>query len=200
VETISLLYSRTGFVLGDPGALLWFASFVSPQGLSAIRSLKLTWDWALPLRKDMNPKHPLAKHDEPGKWELMKRQCGGMKRINSPITIDKIWLRFWETIAYEMPGLRKLHLDLGDTLLDQVTGLELHIPWVQPILQVRGLQEFRFTLFSKRDTIVGGLRMINVKCQPTSKRLEEASRFEERIREIVVRPKVDNGNSVKIYI
>ncbi len=43
--------------------------------------------------------------------------------------------------------------------------------------------------------MVEGVLVMKAKCQPTSKRLEEAWRLEERVREIVTRPRVIGGNS-----
>ena len=116
-ETLSILYSSNTFDIDDLSAFNLLAANIPPTGLSAIRCLHLSWSADFP---------PLQLAET-------------VSTAKAPYD-DATYLRFWRTLASQMPALKELRMGITDTWWVRV--LELEDPWVQPIKETRGLEVF----------------------------------------------------------
>ena len=116
-EAMQMLYSTNTFDVDDLSAFNQFAANAPPVGLSSIKSLHLHWINAYPPLEFVETQSPAeAPYD------------------------DATYLRFWQTIAKEMPGLRELRLAIND--IWDLRGLSMKNPWVEPVKEVSGLTKF----------------------------------------------------------
>ena len=116
-EAIPILYSSNTFDIDDLRAFVLLAGNVPSRGLSAIKSLHLSWSADYP---------PL--------------QFAATASATKAPYDDATYLRFWDMVASQMPALRELRMAIQD--MWWVRTLEVEDPWVQPVKHVKGLDVF----------------------------------------------------------
>lgn len=141
-EAADLLYANSVFDMDDLYTFIAFASSLAPRSLRALRRLTVQW---------MPVWQPLTGQDHKGS-------------IYAHTHSDALWKEFWARVA-SLPGLRELRLslDLG-RFTGTVTGggtvvvagqrlpLVLAEPWLVPLLNVRGLEEFELAVTARCDS------------------------------------------------
>ena len=120
-EAVDVIYATNLFDLDDVSTLLYLSQTIRPQRLAAIKYLQLTWEllWApfsIPETKD-----PFLFPND-----------------------DATWVTFWRLIETQMPGL--LELTFVVHAMYPKMDWSLDEGWVQPLLRIRGLKEFRLEL------------------------------------------------------
>lgn len=144
-EAIEIMYATNLFDLDSVSTLLYLSQTTCPQRFAAIKYLQLKWEFiwpppfAIPVTKDPT-------------WFPYD---------------DATWETFWHLIETQMPGL----LGLTFVVQPQYPKLDWSLDegWVQPLLRVRGLQEFRLEQSYTTNTAVGP----NVLIEPFRQRLPE---------------------------
>lgn len=120
-EAIDIMYATNLFDLDDVSTLLYLSQTVRPQRFAAIKYLQLKWELMWPPFTIPESKDPTWFPND-----------------------DATWKTFWHLIETQMPGLLELTFFVqaqypkADWSLDE--------GWVQPLLRVRGLKEFRLEL------------------------------------------------------
>ena len=136
VETRNYPYSQNVFDLGDIRLLTPFVASLSVLQAHAIRNLQLDWAMAYGL------------------------SCGGFTYDVCPSLRGYAWWdEFWDLIATKL-SLRELSISMGDSFFGEQGSagekdlgelLDYQARWVKPILRVRGLRKFWFSLRSSND-------------------------------------------------
>ncbi|KAJ5160540.1 uncharacterized protein N7482_007544 [Penicillium canariense] len=146
-EAATTLYAQSTFDVDDLYTFIAFAQSVPRAALSSIRRLTVQW---------MPVWTPLTGQDHKGS-------------IYAHTHSDVLWLQFWAAVA-SLPALRalKLSIDLG-RFTGTVTGggavlvagqripLVLKEPWLLPLLNVRGLEEFELAVTARCDVAARGV-------------------------------------------
>ncbi|KAI9875835.1 MAG: hypothetical protein M1830_007923 [Pleopsidium flavum] len=127
VEAISILYACNVLDLDDASSLLYLSQTIRPQRLAAVKRLQLKWDFLIPPLVIPETKDP----------EWFPRD-------------DQTWESFWRVIATQMPGLVQLTLVIYTE--HRKLAWNLDEGWVRPLLQVRGLKNFRLEQLFKFDS------------------------------------------------
>lgn len=143
-EAIEIMYATNLFDLDDVSTLLYLSQTIRPQRFAAIKYLQLKWEFILPPFAIPETKDPT--------WFPLD---------------DATWETFWHLIETQMPGL----LDLTFVVQAQYPKLDWSLDegWVQPLLRVRGLKEFRLEQSYTNNTAAGP----NVLFEPFRQRLTE---------------------------
>lgn len=128
-EAIPILYTTNTFDIDDPSILLYLARTILPHRLESIRYLHFTWEYVVP---------PLT--------------IAASKNPNWFPRDDQTWEAFWDVVGRKMPELRVLVL----VVRTQHPKLDWRLEegWVRPLLEVRGLKEFRLEQEFKFDSAV----------------------------------------------
>ncbi|MCJ1362785.1 hypothetical protein MMC16_001891 [Acarospora aff. strigata] len=143
-EAIDIMYATNLFDIDDPSTLLYLSQTIRPQRFAAIKYLQFSWAFMWPPFAMPETKDPTwFPHD------------------------DATWETFWRLIETQMPGLLELTFVVQAQYPKQDWSLDEG--WVQPLLRVRGLKEFRLELSYASNTAV----VSNVLLEPFRQRLTE---------------------------
>jgi len=116
-EALPLFYSTNAFDFDDLSAFNIFAATIPGPGLAVIKTLHLNWYTTFP---------PL-------------QSSATVSPENAPYD-DSTYLRFWRTVAQQMPALREFRFGISDRW--GVARFDVGDPWTRPVKEVRGLKVF----------------------------------------------------------